>query len=74
VFIDESYLYHIRRQDVRHNFSMYFYPLYLLQDSTALSKLLSIGAFVPQAIAVFGIAFKFYDDLPFCMFLQVRLD
>jgi phosphatidylinositol glycan class M len=60
-FIQHSYLYHVGRTDHRHNFSVYFYPLYLglvRQDShgspTGQSKLLSLVAFLPQVLISIG--------------------
>ncbi|KAJ3245834.1 hypothetical protein HDU78_008566, partial [Chytriomyces hyalinus] len=49
-FLQHTYLYHITRQDHRHNFSLYFYHLYL--DSATLSEKKSavsgLVAFIPQ--------------------------
>lgn len=51
-FVYETYLYHFLRKDNRHNFSMYFYPLYLTYDNYA--KWVGLLAFVPQwALIVF---------------------
>jgi GPI mannosyltransferase 1 subunit M len=49
-FLDESYLYHLRRQDLKHNFSVYFYALYLgpWDDFIPLSTL----AFLPQVVSL----------------------
>jgi GPI mannosyltransferase 1 subunit M len=45
-FLYETYLYHFLRKDNRHNFSMYFYLLYLTYDMQA--SLYGLIAFVPQ--------------------------
>ncbi|KAI9144715.1 GPI mannosyltransferase [Paraphysoderma sedebokerense] len=68
-FLHETYLYHLTRQDHRHNFSIYFYHLYLTFNSSkgAISSLLS---FLPQFILVFAVGFCFGKDLFFAAFLQ----
>lgn len=60
-FLQHSYLYHIGRTDHRHNFSIYFYPLYLglvRQDPNGTtqpqSKILALAAFLPQIIVSIG--------------------
>lgn len=68
-FVQEAYLYHVTRRDTRHNFSVYFYLLYLIQDSW-LSQLLGILAFLPQAILLLAAALRLYSDPPFCCFVQ----
>jgi phosphatidylinositol glycan class M len=52
-FLYESYLYHIVRSDHRHNFSVYFYQMYLNsapnnQSTNLFYKSLAILAFLPQ--------------------------
>uniref|UniRef100_A0A0N5AU01 GPI alpha-1,4-mannosyltransferase I, catalytic subunit n=1 Tax=Syphacia muris TaxID=451379 RepID=A0A0N5AU01_9BILA len=64
-YLSEAILYHIGRTDTRHNFSPYFYLLYLY-DGTNTSTLLSTGAFLPQAALIIYFSFRYYDDLPFC--------
>ncbi|KAL5022148.1 hypothetical protein ScPMuIL_001303 [Solemya velum] len=68
-FVHETYLYHVIRQDIRHNFSPYFYMLYLVAESPY-SRLMSLLAFLPQVVLLFLISFKFYHSLPLCWFLQ----
>lgn len=66
-FLQETYFYHFGRKDNRHNFSIYFYHLYLRYSSaTSFSTL----AFLPQVILSLAFTLKFYHDLAFCVFLQ----
>lgn len=56
IFLFESYLYHVTRSDHRHNFSVYFYQMYLKSSLTATSaqtlfdRSLAILAFLPQIV------------------------
>ncbi|CAG9322145.1 unnamed protein product [Blepharisma stoltei] len=45
-FLYETYLYHFIRKDSRHNFSLYFYILYLTYNFSA--KIFGLLAFIPQ--------------------------
>ncbi|KDQ17920.1 glycosyltransferase family 50 protein [Botryobasidium botryosum FD-172 SS1] len=66
-FLEHSYIYHLSRRDHRHNFSLYFYPIYL-SYTTPSSSLLS---FVPQMVLSIGFGFAFGKrDLPFAWFVQ----
>jgi len=69
-FLDESYLYHARRLDVRHNFSVYFYFNYLLSSFDGTLMLYNIITKLPQLILLVSMSFKFSqtEDLPFCLF------
>ena len=62
-FLEQSLLYHFKRVDTRHNFSPYFYVLYLSQSS-----LVSTLAFLPQALAVFFSAYRLRKDLSVALF------
>lgn len=57
-FLHETYLYHVTRKDHRHNFSIYFYHLYLLYDSPQ-GGIAALLAFLPQLalVVLFGAAF-----------------
>ena len=56
-FLQETYLYHITRQDVRHNFSPYFYFLYL--DSEQQSRIMSLITFLPQFLMIVFLSWRF---------------
>eukprot|EP00825_Cyclidium_porcatum_P012259 TRINITY_DN16396_c0_g1_i1.p2 TRINITY_DN16396_c0_g1~~TRINITY_DN16396_c0_g1_i1.p2 ORF type:complete len:192 (+),score=18.08 TRINITY_DN16396_c0_g1_i1:558-1133(+) len=71
IFLYETYLYHMIRKDNRHNFSIYFYYIYLNYDE--ITKIQSILTFLPQVVLVFVVGLKLYQDLPFCLFLQTFL-
>uniref|UniRef100_A0A5S6Q9T3 GPI alpha-1,4-mannosyltransferase I, catalytic subunit n=1 Tax=Trichuris muris TaxID=70415 RepID=A0A5S6Q9T3_TRIMR len=71
-YLDEALVYHIRRTDIRHNFSPYFFPLYLLGDekSHLLKGLLSYAAFVPQLVLIVALALAYGEKhLEFCWFI-----
>lgn len=58
-FLDEYLLYHVRRQDIKHNFSPYFYPIYLTMNNPQLASILGFGAFIPQLICIIYFALKY---------------
>ncbi|KAK6150325.1 hypothetical protein DH2020_015257 [Rehmannia glutinosa] len=68
-FLHEALLYHLTRTDPRHNFSIYFYHIYIHyeREFSILEKLI---AFLPQFIVQLVLIFHFALDLPFCFFLQ----
>ncbi|XP_016842446.1 GPI mannosyltransferase 1 [Nasonia vitripennis] len=70
-FIDESLIYHIVRKDVRHNFSVFFYMLYLSANEgpTIVQK---IFTFLPQVSILVALAFRYStkEKLPFALFTQ----
>lgn len=68
-FLYETYLYHAVRTDNRHNFSPYFYDLYLRYDrpSRAGAGLMS---FLPQFGTVLLLGALYCKDLPFTLFAQ----
>ena len=68
-FIQEAYLYHVTRRDTRHNFSVYFYMLYLIQDSW-LSLPAGLLAFLPQLALLLVTSVFLHRDITFCFFVQ----
>jgi GPI mannosyltransferase 1 subunit M len=76
-FVYETYLYHFVRADNRHNFSPYFYDLYLRYDegggggALASRTVSGILAFLPQFGTIFFLGAWYYRDLPFAMLIQV---
>ncbi|KAG1141783.1 hypothetical protein G6F38_008183 [Rhizopus arrhizus] len=70
-FLEHTYLYHVTREDHRHNFSIWFYPLYLGMDHR--SPWMGLLAFVPQLALVIAIGITFGKDVFFACFLQTFL-
>ncbi|XP_050363945.1 GPI mannosyltransferase 1 [Argentina anserina] len=68
-FLHESLLYHLTRTDPRHNFSIYFYHIYL-QYENKISVFEKLISFLPQLIVQLVLILSFAQDLPFCCFVQ----
>ncbi len=66
-FLQEAYLYHVTRQDIRHNFSPYFYLLYLTDQTWESSNILKIFYFVPQLVFILVTSAAFFDELELCL-------
>ncbi|KAM0751303.1 family 50 glycosyltransferase [Meredithblackwellia eburnea MCA 4105] len=76
-FLENTFLYHIRRLDHRHNFSPYFHAMYLSSVTASPSSWLTaivrnpLASFVPQLGLSVGLGFIFgAKDLPFAWFIQ----
>ncbi|KAI8790756.1 GPI mannosyltransferase 1 [Biomphalaria glabrata] len=69
-FLFETYLYHVVRGDIKHNFSPYFYLLYLTSDPTlGVPLCLRLLVFLPQVILLVAVALTFHRDQPMAWFL-----
>lgn len=73
-FIYESFIYHLIRNDARHNFSIYFYMLYLTTGKT-MSIFIRIFRVLPQIILLIGLSFRYSNkrDLIFSMLTQAMV-
>ncbi|KAJ1647600.1 GPI mannosyltransferase 1 [Coemansia asiatica] len=68
-FVEETYLYHVTRKDHRHNYSMWYLPIYLEFQSKS-SVLMGLLSFLPQALSVGTIGLAFGKDVYFAAFAQ----
>ncbi|KAF9580744.1 pentamidine resistance factor [Lunasporangiospora selenospora] len=68
-FLFETYLYHVTRKDHRHNFSFWFYNIYLTFTSPT-GTLVGVLTFVPQLALVLAIGCCFGKDIFLSAFLQ----
>ncbi|KAH7283344.1 hypothetical protein KP509_34G002400 [Ceratopteris richardii] len=68
-FLYEALLYHLTRTDPRHNFSIYFYYIYLHHgySFTLVERLIS---FIPQFLVQSVLTAYYAKDIPFCLFIQ----
>ncbi|KXS21651.1 glycosyltransferase family 50 protein [Gonapodya prolifera JEL478] len=66
-FINEAFLFHLGRRDHRHNFSAYWYHLYLSYANTSPTNLL---AFLPQLLVVGALGVRYQSDPAFAAFMQ----
>jgi len=71
-FLHQTYLYHISRKDIRHNFSVYYLMFYLMAESDYL-PLLSLLAFLPQALLLLKSSFSFFRHLEFVFFVNTAI-
>lgn len=70
-FLWETYLYHLTRTDNRHNFSPYFYDLYLRFDEPPASRRLAgLLSFLPQFGTLAVLGGLYHRDLPMALLLQ----
>ncbi|KAK9293294.1 hypothetical protein L1049_021286 [Liquidambar formosana] len=68
-FLHEALLYHLTCTDPRHNFSIYFYHIYL-QYERELSVVEKLISFLPQFIVQLVLICCFAQDITFCFFVQ----
>lgn len=73
-FLHESFLYHLMRKDARHNFSVYFYMLYLSADQPQ-NIMQKILMFLPQLVLLLMSSYYYSEKskLPFAMFVQATI-
>lgn len=77
-FLYETYLYHLVRKDNRHNFSVFFYHIYLngsqpiVQQGIDWAQLAFkiFADFGPQLALLLTITLVYYQDITFCVLLQ----
>ncbi|KAG8188230.1 hypothetical protein JTE90_021251 [Oedothorax gibbosus] len=69
-YVREALLHHVTRKDIRHNFSPFFYPLYLLEARPA--PFVAYAGFALQAALVFACSLR-VRPLPAALFLQTWL-
>lgn len=69
-FLNETLFHHAQRVDIKHNYSIFFYPFYLL---SSINRSPSLWVWLPHLILFPLISLKFYKDLPLSVFLLTFL-
>ena len=76
-FMDEALLYHLKRTDHRHNFSPWFYGIYLDAHRGAFDSGSAIemahrvaSSMLPMLLVVSFLGVAYAQDLPFALFIQ----
>ena len=54
---------------MKHNFSVYFYMMYLVEGS-GWASVMGLASFIPQLILTVTFGIVYYHDIPFCCFVQ----
>lgn len=67
-FLYETYIYHLVRKDIRHNFSVYFFFLYL-RSTVNQTSVFKIMMFLPQLVLLlaFSLRLRSVKQVPFCL-------
>ena len=71
-FLYEYLLYHLIRKDHRHNYSIFYYTIYLTYDNT-FSKYLSLVTFLPQMILILTVTIFLYRDINLCLIVLTMI-
>ena len=72
LFLKEYLFYHLTRKDHRHNFSMFYYPIYLFYNS-GLSGIISYIAFLPQMTLIILSTLFLFHDINLCMLVNTMI-
>ena len=71
-FLFEYLLYHLVRKDHRHNYSIFYYTIYLTYDND-FSKYLSLITFLPQMILILTVTIFLYKDINLCLIILTMI-
>ena len=71
-FLYEYLLYHLVRKDHRHNYSIFYYTIYLTYDND-FSKYLSLITFLPQMILILTATMFLYKDINLCLIVLTMI-
>ena len=71
-FLYEYLLYHLIRKDHRHNYSIFYYTIYLTYDND-FSKYLSLITFLPQMILILSVTIFLYKDINLCLIVLTMI-
>ena len=71
-FLYEYLLYHLVRKDHRHNYSIFYYTIYLTYDND-FSKYLSLITFLPQMILILTVTLFLYKDINLCLIVLTMI-